>query len=68
MLGRIVMFAVSILLALGWLVAPDLVARERDRVATLVHLQPEGQSARVFSTEEPTLLLANPVHHIAARP
>ena len=34
-IGRTVMFAISISLALGWLIAPDLVARGRNRVASL---------------------------------
>ena len=37
-LGRITLFALSMILALGWLVAPDLVARQRDRFAAFVRL------------------------------
>ena len=37
-LGRITLFAMAIILALGWLVAPDLVAKHRDRFAAFVRL------------------------------
>ena len=37
-LGRVILFVVSIIFALGWLVAPDVVAKQRDRVAAFVRL------------------------------
>ena len=37
-LARITLFAMAIILALGWLVAPDLVAKQRDRFAAFVRL------------------------------
>jgi len=37
-LGRIVLFVVSIVVALGWLVAPQEIAKQRDRVAAFVRL------------------------------
>jgi len=37
-LGRIVLFVVSIVVALGWLVAPEVIAKQRDRVAAFVRL------------------------------
>jgi len=37
-LGRIALFVASIILALGWLVAPDVVAKQRDRFAAFVRL------------------------------
>jgi len=54
-IGRTVMFAISISLALGWLIAPDLVARGRDRVASLAHLsraQGVGFTSLAFGPRE----------------
>jgi hypothetical protein len=45
-LGRIILFVVSIIFALGWLVAPDVVAKQRDRVAAFVRL-PAAAGVRV---------------------
>jgi hypothetical protein len=44
--GRIALFVVSIIFALGWLVAPDLVAKQRDWIAAFVRL-PSHSAPRV---------------------
>ena len=51
--GRVLLFAVSILLALSWLIAPDLIATERNRLAALVNVQPEHPND-LFSVAVPS--------------
>ena len=51
--GRVLLFAMSILLALSWLIAPDLIATERNRLAALVNVQPEHPND-LFSVSVPS--------------
>jgi len=56
-LGRVLLFVVSIVFALGWLVAPDVIAKQRDRIAAFVRL-PAGSSVTTsapLSSSQPSL-------------
>ena len=62
-LGRVILFVVSIIFALGWLVAPDVVAKQRDRVAAFVRL---SAVAGVRVSPPGTQQSPSDFHHIAA--
>jgi hypothetical protein len=48
----IFLFAAAI--ALAWLVSPELVAAERDRVTALMHIAPEAQHGHFDVDADPT--------------
>jgi hypothetical protein len=58
--ARVLFFALLVLFALSWLIAPDLIATERNRLVSLVNLRAERPSA-VFSVSVP--VPASDSHH-----
>jgi hypothetical protein len=52
-IARVLVFAILVLFALSWLIAPDLIATGRNRLAALVNVRPERPSM-LFSVSVPT--------------
>jgi hypothetical protein len=65
-LGQALLFVVAIVFALGWLVAPDVIAKQRDRVAAFVRLSPVRVSPPAPSSHQS--LERTGLRQIAAHP
>jgi hypothetical protein len=67
--GRALLFSLSLAFAIGWLIAPDRISRERDRVAELLHLgayeATHTRPVRSFPADE--RFEPSPLRQVAAR-